>query len=278
MRQSASGVTTGAEEIAAANQDLSKRTEEQSSSLEETAASMEQMTKTLSDSSNSATRACELAQSADEKAKEGGKVVSSAVKAMEDINQSSRKISEIISVIDVLAFQTNLLALNASVEAARAGDQGRGFAVVAGEVRSLAQRCATAAKEIKVLIEDSVAKVEMGSELINRSGDTLGDIQKAVSDVNDIIFILSENASEQALGIQQVNKAVNQMDVMTQQNATMVEQTATASATMASQSKYMLSLLSFFSTKDVTPRSPLGLVSHPEPPKKVEPNNDWDDF
>lgn len=280
LRQSADSVSSGAEEIATANQDLSKRTEEQSSSLEETAASMEQMTSTISGNSDNAAAACKLAQCADEKAKEGGLVVSDAIKAMEDINQSSRKISEIISVIDVLAFQTNLLALNASVEAARAGDQGRGFAVVAGEVRSLAQRCATAAKEIKNLIEDSVIKVESGSELINRSGETLEDIQKAVGDVNDIIAQLSESAAEQALGIQQVNLAVSQMDVMTQQNAAMVEQTATASATMASQAKYILSLLSFFATKELPAGnqtvSPLKAKLN-EDIKKAS-SSDWDDF
>lgn len=280
MRQSASSVSNGAEEIAAANQDLSKRTEEQSSSLEETAASMEQMTTTLSENSDQATAASKLAQHADERASEGGKVVSAAISAMADINQSSRKISEIISVIDVLAFQTNLLALNASVEAARAGEQGRGFAVVAGEVRSLAQRCATAAKEIKTLIEDSVSKVESGSELINRSGATLEEIQKAVSDVNVLITQLATSATEQAMGIQQVNQAVSQMDVMTQQNAAMVEETATASATMASQAKYMLSLLSFFSTKnEPTTLSPMLMPEIPKP-KPVERHdaNDWDEF
>ncbi|MDD1795458.1 methyl-accepting chemotaxis protein [Enterovibrio sp. ZSDZ42] len=278
MRQSASGVSNGAEEIAAANQDLSQRTEEQSSNLEETAASLEQMTQTLKSSSDNATRACELARSADIKAKQGGHVVSSAVNAMSEINQSSRKIAEIISVIDVIAFQTNLLALNASVEAARAGDQGRGFAVVAGEVRSLAQRSATAAKEIKTLIEDSVQKVELGSELINRSGDTLEEIQKAVSDVNTIIVTLSENANEQAFGIQQVNTAVNQMDAMTQQNATMVEETATASATMASQARYMLSLLAFFSTNEEIKTPAIVNSAAPKENKNTKADEDWGDF
>ena len=246
--ESAQAVSTGAEEIAQGNADLSQRTEEQASSLEETASSMEEMTSAVKQSGDNASHANDLASNAREKAQEGGAVVNDAVSAMEEINMASKKIADIIGVIDEIAFQTNLLALNAAVEAARAGEQGRGFAVVAGEVRNLAQRSAGAAKEIKDLIRDSVEKVDTGTEMVNRSGETLQEIVEAVTNVNTIIAEISATAQEQASGIDQVNKAVAQMDEMTQQNAALVEEASAAGEAMAEQSRAMLGLMSFFST------------------------------
>ena len=233
IRESASTVTTGASEIAQGNADLSKRTESQASSLEETASSMEEMTSAVKQTSENSVHANELANSARGKAQEGGDVVSKAVDAMNEINQASKKISDIIGVIDEIAFQTNLLALNAAVEAARAGEQGRGFAVVAGEVRNLAQRSAGAAKEIKDLIRDSVDKVEAGTSLVNASGKTLSEIIGAVDRVSSMIQEISTAASEQSAGIDQVNSAVAQMDEMTQQNAALVEEATAAGEAMS---------------------------------------------
>lgn len=239
-------VKTGADELAQGNTNLSQRTEEQASSLEETAASMEEMTANVKESEHGAKKAAELALEAQAKAQEGGSVVSKAVQAMEDINGASKRIADIISVIDEIAFQTNLLALNAAVEAARAGEQGKGFAVVAGEVRNLAQRSAGAAKEIKDLIRDSVDKVESGSQLVNDSGETLNEIVDAVNQVDEVIQNIASSAQEQTAGINQVNVAVSQMDDMTQQNAALVEEAAAASEAMAEQAKKMQAALSFF--------------------------------
>ncbi len=246
IRESASTVSTGASEIAQGNADLSKRTESQASSLEETASSMEEMTSAVKQTSENAVHANELANSARGKAQEGGQVVSKAVGAMEEINHASKKISDIIGVIDEIAFQTNLLALNAAVEAARAGEQGRGFAVVAGEVRNLAQRSAAAAKEIKDLIRDSVDKVEAGTSLVNASGKTLSEIIEAVDRVSAMIQEISTAASEQSAGIDQVNSAVAQMDEMTQQNAALVEEATAAGEAMAGQAQSMTQLMEFF--------------------------------
>jgi len=246
IRESASTVATGASEIAQGNADLSKRTESQASSLEETASSMEEMTSAVKQTSENAVHANELSNSARGKAQEGGQVVSKAVGAMEEINHASKKISDIIGVIDEIAFQTNLLALNAAVEAARAGEQGRGFAVVAGEVRNLAQRSAAAAKEIKDLIRDSVDKVEAGTSLVNASGKTLSEIIDAVDRVSAMIQEISTAASEQSAGIDQVNSAVAQMDEMTQQNAALVEQATAAGEAMAGQAQSMTQLMEFF--------------------------------
>ena len=232
--KAASGeVGRGADEISAGNADLSQRTEEQSSSLEETAASMEEMTAAVRQSADNAAQANQLATAARDQAEKGGAVVATAVRAMAGINESSRRIADIISVIDEIAFQTNLLALNAAVEAARAGEQGRGFAVVASEVRSLAGRSATAAKEIKDLITDSVKKVEEGSVLVSESGETLDQINTSVKKVADIIAEIAASSREQSNGIDQVNKAVTQMDEMTQQNAALVEQASAASQSVA---------------------------------------------
>ncbi|OUS71804.1 chemotaxis protein [Pseudoalteromonas sp. A601] len=247
INSSATMVASGAEEISQGNADLSQRTEEQASSLEETASSMEEMTSTVRQNADNAKVANGLAAETRDKAMQGGEVVNRAVVSMSAINESSKKIADIISVIDEIAFQTNLLALNAAVEAARAGEQGRGFAVVAGEVRNLAQRSAGAAKEIKELIRDSVGKVEDGTLLVNESGATLQDIVSSVQKVTEMISDITEASEEQSAGIEQVNKAISQMDEMTQQNAALVEQASAAGESMSEQANDMRRLLNFFS-------------------------------
>lgn len=248
INEASGSISSGASEIATGNTDLSQRTEEQASSLEETASSMEEMTSTVRQNADNARTANTLASTAREQATKGGEVVSNAVSAMSEINSSSKKISDIIGVIDEIAFQTNLLALNAAVEAARAGEQGRGFAVVAGEVRNLAQRSAGAAKEIKSLINDSVEKVDEGSKLVDESGKTLEEIVEAVKKVSDIIAEIAAASQEQSSGIEEVNKAISQMDEMTQQNAALVEEAASASESMEDQAKNMIELMRFFDT------------------------------
>jgi methyl-accepting chemotaxis protein len=237
VQAAATEVSRGAVEISQGNADLSQRTEEQAASLEETASSMEQMTSTVKQNADNASQASQLATAARDQADKGGSVVGHAVRAMTEINEASKKIVDIIGVIDEIAFQTNLLALNAAVEAARAGEQGRGFAVVASEVRNLAGRSATAAKEIKGLIQDSVRKVEEGSQLVTQSGQTLEHIVTAVKKVSDIVGEIAGASREQSAGIDQVNKAVVQLDEMTQQNAALVEQASAASQSMADQAK-----------------------------------------
>ena len=259
IKSATDSVATGASEIAQGNSDLSSRTEQQASSLEETASSMEEMTSTVKQNADSAQQANQLAASAREQAETGGEVVGQAVAVMAEINDSSRKIADIIGVIDEIAFQTNLLALNASVEAARAGDQGRGFAVVASEVRNLAGRSATAAKEIKELIEDSVSKVSEGARLVNESGETLGEIVTSVKKVTDIVAEIAAASREQSSGIEQVSRAVMQMDETTQQNAALVEQAASASASMGSQANRMQELASFFKVGDVPEQGVVGV-------------------
>jgi len=246
ISRSAEIVNNAAEEITQGNLSFSQRTEEQAASLEETAASMEQMTSTVQQNSDNTKQANQLALSAKQRAEKGGEVVNATVNAMTEISHSSKKIVDIISVIDEIAFQTNLLALNAAVEAARAGDQGRGFAVVASEVRSLAQRSAAAAKEIKELIQDSVAKVEEGRIRANQSGETLEEIVMAVKKVSDIISEISAAGQEQSSGINQINKVITQMDEMTQQNASLVEEAATASESMKEQAKSLKEQVMFF--------------------------------
>jgi methyl-accepting chemotaxis protein len=248
INNNANSVLNGAHEIAQGNANLSQRTEEQASSLEETASSMEEMTSTVRMNADNAKQADQLASSARELAEKGGEVVSNAVDAMSEITASSKKIADIIGVIDEIAFQTNLLALNAAVEAARAGEQGRGFAVVASEGRNLAGRSATAAKEIKGLIGDSVTKVEEGSKLVDESGKTLEGIMTSVKKVSDIIAEIAAAGEEQSDGIEQVNKAINQMDEMTQQNATLVEEAAAASEAMGEQARNLNELVGFFTT------------------------------
>ena len=237
VKQASSEVSRGADEISQGNANLSQRTEEQASSLEETASSMEEMTSTVKQNADNASHAKQLAVAARDQAEKGGAVVSRAVEAMAGINDASRKIADIISVIDEIAFQTNLLALNAAVEAARAGEQGRGFAVVANEVRNLAGRSAKAAKEIKGLIQDSVRKVEDGSSLVTQSGATLEQIVASVKKVSDIVAEIAAASNEQSSGIEQVNKAVVQLEELTQQNAALVEQASAASQSMAEQAR-----------------------------------------
>jgi methyl-accepting chemotaxis protein len=235
VKDAAAEVYRGVEEISAGNANLSQRTEAQASSLEETAASMEEMTSTVKQNAENASEASKLALAARSQAEKGGAVVAKAVVAMGGINEASKKIANIIGVIDEIAFQTNLLALNAAVEAARAGEQGRGFAVVATEVRNLAGRSATAAKEIKALIQDSVTKVEEGSSLVTQSGTTLDQIVAAVKKVTDIVAEIAAASQEQSTGIDQVNKAVTQLDTLTQQNAALVEQATASSEAMTEQ-------------------------------------------
>ncbi len=246
VTQATGHVTAASAEIARGSSDLAQRTEEQASALEETASSMEELTGTVKQSAENAGQANQLASAARAQAEQGGQVVEQAVAAMGAIHHSSKKIADIIGVIDEIAFQTNLLALNAAVEAARAGEQGRGFAVVAGEVRKLAQRSADAAKEIKALITDSVTKVEDGGALVERSGKTLQEIVTAIKKVSDIVAEMAAASREQASGIEQVNKAILQMDQTTQQNAALVEQTAAASHAMGEQAQQLQQLMAFF--------------------------------
>jgi len=246
VRDGSDAIFTGASEISAGNNDLSARTEEQAASLEQTAASMEQLTATVKQNAENARQASQLALTASDTARKGGEVVDGVVRTMHDIAGSSKKIADIISVIDGIAFQTNILALNAAVEAARAGEQGRGFAVVAGEVRNLAQRSAQAAKEIKGLIEDSVNRVNSGSQLVGTAGETMNDIVGAVTRVTDIMGEIASASDEQSRGIDQVGQAVTEMDRVTQQNASLVEESAAAAASLEEQASRLSQSVAVF--------------------------------
>jgi len=253
VRSGTDAIATASREIATGNLDLSARTERQAGALEETASAMEELTSTVSQNADNARQANQLAASASAVAQQGGEVVGQVIATMGSINESSRKIVDIISVIDGIAFQTNILALNAAVEAARAGEQGRGFAVVASEVRSLAQRSASAAKEIKGLIDDSVAKVGSGSELVVRAGSTMDEVVTSVRHVADIVAEITAASGEQSDGISQVNLAINDMDQTTQQNAALVEQAAAAAEAMQEQAVRLSEVVSQFRLQDQAP-------------------------
>jgi len=246
VRQSSESIATGAAQIATGNADLSQRTEEQASNLQQTAASMEQLTGTVRNNADTARQANQMADSAALAATQGGSVVNQVVTTMQDIATSSKKISDIIGVIDGIAFQTNILALNAAVEAARAGEQGRGFAVVASEVRSLAQRSATAAKEIKTLINESVEKVDAGAHSAAEAGKSMDEIVTRVKRVNDLIAEISHATGEQSTGIGQVGEAVQQLDQVTQQNAALVEESAAAADSLRQQAARMVEVVGVF--------------------------------
>jgi len=246
VRNGAESIDVGAREIAAGNLDLSSRTEQQAAALEETASSMGELTNTVKQNADNARQANQLAVSASEIAGRGGEVVGAVVEKMQNISDSSRKIADIITVIDGIAFQTNILALNAAVEAARAGEQGRGFAVVASEVRSLAQRSASAAKEIKGLIETSVGHVESGADLVNRAGQTMEDVVTAVKRVTDIMGEISSASNEQSAGIEEVNRALSEMDSVTQHNAALVEEAAAAAGSLEEQAHRLNEVVSVF--------------------------------
>ncbi|QSX80063.1 hypothetical protein I8J32_012605 [Lysobacter solisilvae] len=250
IRLGSDAISTAAGEIASGNNDLSQRTEQQAASLEETASSMEELTSTVRQNADNARQANQLAIGAVDVASQGGEVVGRVVQTMTAIHESSRKVVDIIGVIDGIAFQTNILALNAAVEAARAGEQGRGFAVVAAEVRSLAQRSAGAAKEIKQLITDSVEKVEQGNVLVDQAGRTMGEIVTSVKRVTDIIADISAASQEQTAGIEQINQAINQMDEGTQQNAALVEEASAAARSLEQQSEQLVQNVAVFRLDD----------------------------
>lgn len=282
IMESSSHVSTSSREISQGNTDLSQRTEEQASSLEQTASSMEELTATVKENSDAANKANQLSAQTMLQAESGGKVVENAVIAMKEINNASREISDIIGVIDEIAFQTNLLALNAAVEAARAGDQGRGFAVVAAEVRNLAQRSASAAKDIKSLISNSVDKVNQGTELVNDSGQKLAEIVDSVRNVSGLVSEIANASTEQASGIEEVNQAVTQMDNMTQQNSALVEEAAAAAEALTEQAGNMLELMSFFKTgnesgvKGGKVVSPVKISKQDKKPNQSD--DDWEEF
>jgi methyl-accepting chemotaxis protein len=250
VKITASEVANASQQLAAAAEELSSGAQEQASSLEETAASLEQVTSSVKQNSDNAQQANQLATASRNTAEKGGQIITSTVTAMGEINQSSRKITDIISTIDEIAFQTNLLALNAAVEAARAGEQGRGFAVVASEVRNLAQRSATAAKEIKALIQDSVKKVENGSALVTQSGQALEEIVTSVRRVRDLVTEIASSSLEQSTGINQVNQAVAQMDGVVQQNSSQTEELSSTAQSLADQAQTLESLIAQFKVSE----------------------------
>jgi methyl-accepting chemotaxis protein len=301
IKISAETIKVASAEIASGNADLSSRTESQASSLEETASSMEALTDTVKQNADNARQANQMVESASGVAVKGGEVVSQVVATMTDINQSSKKIVDIISVIDGIAFQTNILALNAAVEAARAGEQGRGFAVVATEVRNLAQRSAAAAKEIKTLIGDSVDKVHAGSQLVDQAGQTMDEIVASVKRVSDIMTEITAASQEQSAGIQEIGQAIGQMDEMTQQNSALVEQAAAAAESLEEQADLLTKSLDVFKLRpneqgqkqspqvsrapakkpaNTGVRAPARIAAKPAPERKTESKaaDDWEEF
>jgi methyl-accepting chemotaxis protein len=266
VAESSESLALASRQLSAASEQMSAGSQQQASSLEETAASLEEITGTVKQNADNAKQANQLAMGSREVAERGGQVVTSAVEAMAEINRASKKIADIITTIDEIAFQTNLLALNAAVEAARAGEQGRGFAVVAAEVRNLAQRSATAAKEIKDLIVDSVAKVDSGSQLVNRSGETLGEIVTAVKRVTDIIGEIAAASGEQSSGIDQVNKAVTQMDQVVQSNAAQTEELSSTARSLRTQAQQLQQLVAKFKLKEGRSQTVAVPAEAPQPP------------
>lgn len=288
IMEASSHVSTSSQEISQGNTDLSQRTEEQAANLEETASSMEELTTTVKENAEAATKANQLTVGTMQLAESGGSVVTEAISAMKEINDSSREISDIIGVIDEIAFQTNLLALNAAVEAARAGDQGRGFAVVAAEVRNLAQRSASAAKDIKSLISNSVSKVDQGSQLVDDSGKKLSEIVESVRNVSLLVKEISRASEEQASGIEEVNQAVSQMDNMTQQNSALVEEAAASAESLNEQAGGLVELMSFFKTGDESGKKTSEIVSpvknkaassmRKSKPSSSSSDDEWEEF
>jgi methyl-accepting chemotaxis protein len=278
LRQLVGEVAAGAQrvagtsaQIAQGNQELSERTEGQASTLEETASSMEELTATVSQNADTAREASQLAVNASQVARKGGEVVDQVVQTMDGITDASRRIADIISVIDGIAFQTNILALNAAVEAARAGEQGRGFAVVAAEVRNLAQRSASAAKEIKTLIADSVEKVQEGGRLVDAAGHTMVDVVQSVGRVSDMLAEIAAASQEQSAGIGQVNTAVTQMDQVVQQNAALVEQATAATSSMQGQADALLQMVARFQLGHSAVAPPSGAAPRPSVPRAASP-------
>jgi methyl-accepting chemotaxis protein len=288
IRDASTFIDSSAQEMASGNNNLSHRVEQQAASLEETAASMEELASTVKHNAENTQQANQVVESARQLAEKGGDVVKSAITAMQEINESSNRIAEIISVIDEIAFQTNLLALNASVEAARAGEQGRGFSVVATEVRNLAQRSADAAKQSNELIQNSVQKVRAGTAFVNETGAALNEIVESVARVGDLVAHISGASAEQTAGIDQVNLAVAQMDDITQQNAALAEQAAASAMAMSEQSGNMTRLISFFKVKGqgvaarppMRSNAPAASKAAPKPVanKPKADNSEWEEF
>jgi methyl-accepting chemotaxis protein len=282
IRSGAESIAVGAGQVAAGNQQLSSRTEEHASSLEETASTLEEFTTTVKQNAERAGQASQLAASASVTAQKGGEVVNKVVATMQEVTSSSKRISDIVGVIDGISFQTNILALNAAVEAARAGEQGRGFAVVASEVRSLAQRSASSAKEIRGLIETSVGRIDAGAKLVDQAGHTMAELVSSVRKVAEIMTEIASASNEQSSGIEQINKAITQMDTVVQMNASLVEEATVAATSMASQATALVQSVAQFRVEESAPAAMDGgaVESLPRAPARLPPQKgeDWKEF